>query len=333
MTLTRAPVSMLTASGAQEGNQLTVDGGKLVPRALEEPEISEVDYGEFDAQQGVLVLRMFNGQEVRIPGFPTPDRIPAGPTGPQGLAGIDGRDGLNGRNGEQGEPGCTGPQGIQGPQGLRGEPGRPGPQGLMGPQGPQGPIGPLGATGPTGPQGPVGPKGPRGDMGPQGRPGLPGPEGFMNIIVSTEEPKNVKPGTLWVNPEADYGCCSDHTTIPECPECPEPECQKVECPPCPGELTEDSPAECQEAPIMCKMYKDLFDRWPEPDGAKFWIAEIAKHSWDINSSVDQYILRGQMIKGAGPDTADGPGDCTFIGGTYEAAARRCFVAKLPWLYA
>ena len=81
------------------------------------------------------------------------------------------------------------------------------------------------------------------------------------------------------------------------------------------------------------MYKDLFDRWPEPDGAKFWIAEIAKHSWDINSSVDQYILRGQMIKGAGPDTADGPGDCTFIGGTYEAAARRCFVAKLPWLYA
>ena len=40
-----------------------------------------------------------------------------------------------------------------------------------------------------------------------------------------------------------------------------------------------------------------------------------------------------MITGAGPDTADGPGDCSKIGGTYEAAARRCFVAKLPWLYA
>lgn len=206
--LTRTPVQMIYAKGVGNQTQITVQDEKLVPSQPTETQISEISGGAYDPQQGILTLRMYNGETIKIDGFPTPDKIPIGPTGPQGLPGRDGVDGRDGRDGAAGAAGCEGPQGLIGQTGPRGEIGRQGPQGIMGPQGLQGPEGPQGPPGPTGPQGPIGPQGPRGDMGPQGRPGPRGPDGTMNIVVSTSEPSSPKPGMLWVNPDANYDCCS-----------------------------------------------------------------------------------------------------------------------------
>lgn len=207
MSLTKTPVQMIAAKGFGDQTQIVVQGEKLTPSVPTETKISEVSGGSYDAQQGILTLRMYNGETVRIEGFPISDRIPVGPTGPQGLPGRDGIDGKDGRDGAVGASGCEGPQGIMGQPGPRGETGRQGQQGIMGPYGLQGPEGVQGPPGPTGPQGPIGPQGPRGDMGPQGRTGARGPDGYMNIVVSTSAPTSPTAGMLWVNPDANYDCC------------------------------------------------------------------------------------------------------------------------------
>lgn len=206
--LTKIPTPMIRAKGEKDSSVLEVKNERLAATSPKDTEVSEVASMLFDASQGVLTLRFANGQEIRTSGFPTPDKIPAGPTGPQGLAGKDGKLGKDGRDGAAGGAGCAGPQGAIGQTGPKGETGRTGQPGPIGPTGPVGPTGLQGPIGPTGPQGPQGPKGPRGDQGPQGKPGPRGPEGFMNIVVSTTEPPEEQrvDGMLWVNPNADYNC-------------------------------------------------------------------------------------------------------------------------------
>lgn len=208
MPVTKLPSYMIRALGEKDSSVLEVKNERLSATAPTDTEVSEVSSMLYDQTQGVLTIRFFNGNEIRATGFPTAAKIPAGPTGPQGLAGIDGKNGTDGIAGAMGSAGCAGPQGAIGQTGPRGETGRTGVQGPIGPTGPQGPVGLQGPIGPTGPQGPEGPQGPRGDQGPQGKPGPKGPEGYMNIIVSTTEPKEADrvDGLLWVNPAADYSC-------------------------------------------------------------------------------------------------------------------------------
>lgn len=283
MALTRTPVEMIVAKGLADESQLVVKAEKLTVSPEIETAVSEIEDGRYDTQQGILVLQMYNGQTIQVTGFPTADKIPAGPTGPQGLPGRDGQDGKDGRDGAPGVQGCTGPQGTTGQTGPKGEQGRQGQQGVQGPTGPTGPMGPMGPMGPTGPQGPIGPTGPRGDMGPQGRPGPKGPDGFMNIIVSTIEPQDVLPGTLWVDPVANYPCCTD---------------------------TEVSEA-CRHAPIICQMYFELFGRLPDDAGAQFWLDHIENQNWDVTNQAHMFKLRRAMMLGAKGE------DCSIIGGVFE----------------
>jgi hypothetical protein len=208
MGITRIPAQMVRAKGAENASVLEVQNERLAATTPADAVVSEIESGLYDATQGVLTLTFYNGNVLRVPGLPTADKIPAGPTGPQGLAGKDGKAGKNGTDGAAGAAGCAGPQGIIGQTGPKGETGRTGQPGPAGPTGPQGPEGLQGPVGPTGPQGPQGPQGPRGEQGPQGKPGPKGPEGYMNIIVSTTEPKEEDrvDGLLWVNPNADYAC-------------------------------------------------------------------------------------------------------------------------------
>uniref|UniRef100_A0AB39CDT7 N-acetylmuramoyl-L-alanine amidase n=1 Tax=Pseudomonas phage HRDY3 TaxID=3236930 RepID=A0AB39CDT7_9VIRU len=218
--LTKIPTYMIRAKGERDSSILEVKNERLSATAPTDADVSEIESALYDETQGVLTITFYNGNQLRVPGFPVPSKIPAGPTGPQGLPGIDGKNGKDGRDGAPGGAGCAGPQGVIGQTGPKGETGRtgqPGPAGATGPQGPQGLQGPVG---PTGPQGPQGPQGPRGEQGPQGRPGPKGPEGYMNIIVSTTEPeeKDRVDGLLWVNPSVDYLC-----GVYNPPVCPEPE--------------------------------------------------------------------------------------------------------------
>lgn len=208
MGITRIPAQMVRARGAENASVLEVKNERLSATTPTDAVVSEIESGLYDATQGVMTLTFFNGTQLRIPGFPTADKIPAGPTGPQGLTGKNGKTGKDGTDGAPGSPGCAGPQGQLGQTGPKGETGRTGQQGPQGPTGPQGPEGLQGPMGPTGPQGPQGPQGPRGEQGPQGKPGPKGPEGYMNIIVSETEPKEEErvDGLLWVNPLADYAC-------------------------------------------------------------------------------------------------------------------------------
>jgi hypothetical protein len=222
--LTRIPTYMIRAKGEKDSSILEVKNERLSATAPSDADVTEIESAIYDETQGTLTFRFYNGQEMRVPGFPVPSKIPAGPTGPQGLAGIDGKNGKDGRDGAVGSAGCAGPQGVIGQTGPKGETGRTGQPGPAGPTGPQGPQGLQGPLGPTGPQGPQGPQGPRGEQGPQGRPGPKGPEGFMHIVVSTSEPeeKDRVDGLLWVNPAIDYLC-----GVYNPPVCPEPE----PCPP------------------------------------------------------------------------------------------------------
>lgn len=208
MPMTRVPTNMIRAPGERDASILEVKNERLSATAPVDADVSEISGGLYDETQGVITLRFYNGQELRITGLPVPSRIPVGPTGPQGLPGLDGKNGKDGRDGAPGPAGCEGPQGVIGQTGPKGETGRTGQPGPAGPTGPTGPQGLQGPMGPTGPQGPEGPQGPRGEQGPQGRPGPKGPEGYMNIIVSTTEPeeKDRVDGLLWVNPNADYAC-------------------------------------------------------------------------------------------------------------------------------
>jgi hypothetical protein len=313
--LTRTPVQMVQATGMADDSQIVVANEKLSVAPSTETKISEVAGGSYDSQQGVLMLRMYNGETIRIEGFATPDKIPVGPTGPQGLPGKDGKDGVDGRDGAAGPAGCAGPQGAMGQTGPRGEAGRQGQQGIMGPTGLMGPQGPQGVPGPTGPQGPIGPQGPRGDMGPQGRPGPRGPDGEMKIVVSTCEPESPEPGMLWVNPEANYPCCATAADLrPRCNCCNKPlgECDSIE-----------GNAVCHSYPIMCKMYKDLFDRLPDAEGAEAWIGLMTAMNWKETSSSDMLRLRAAMMRGANTT------DCTHIGGVYDPVAKVCNIPGMP----
>jgi hypothetical protein len=218
--LTRIPTYMIRAKGEKDSSILAVKNERLSATAPSDADVTEIESAIYDETQGTLTFRFYNGQEMRVPGFPVPSKIPAGPTGPQGLPGIDGKNGKDGRDGAVGSAGCAGPQGVIGQTGPKGETGRTGQPGPAGPTGPQGPQGLQGPLGPTGPQGPQGPQGPRGEQGPQGRPGPKGPEGFMHIVVSTAEPleKDRVDGLLWVNPAIDYLC-----GVYNPPVCPEPE--------------------------------------------------------------------------------------------------------------
>lgn len=208
MSLTRIPTNMIRAKGERDSSILEVKNERLSAVAPTDADVTEIESALYDETQGTLTFRFYNGNEIRVPGFPVPSKIPAGPTGPQGLAGTDGKNGKDGRDGAAGSAGCAGPQGVIGQTGPKGETGRTGQPGPAGPTGPQGPQGLQGIVGPTGPQGPNGPQGPRGEQGPQGRPGPKGPEGYMHIVVSTTEPeeKDRVDGLLWVNPSIDYPC-------------------------------------------------------------------------------------------------------------------------------
>lgn len=201
MSLTRTPVSMITAEGEANASDVIVADQQLAVGVPTESSISEVDSGYYDPLQGILTLYMSNGSQKKIAGFPTADKIPAGPTGPQGLPGEDGEDGKSGRDGEKGSQGCDGPEG---PKGKIGEAGRDGRDGLPGPPGIRGCAGPRGERGeigPTGPRGDIGPTGPRGEAGPAGGAGQPGPAGKVNIVVSSTDPgSSIGAGGLWVNP-------------------------------------------------------------------------------------------------------------------------------------
>lgn len=227
MSLTKIPSYMIRAKGERDSSILEVRNERLSATAPTDADVTEIESALYDETQGTLTFRFYNGNEIRVPGFPVPSKIPAGPTGPQGLAGIDGKNGKDGRDGAAGSAGCAGPQGVIGQTGPKGETGRTGQPGPAGPTGPQGPQGLQGVVGPTGPQGPQGPQGPRGEQGPQGRPGPKGPEGFMHIVISTTEPeeKDRVDGLLWVNPAIDYLC-----GVYNPPPCPEPV-------PCPEEPT------------------------------------------------------------------------------------------------
>lgn len=226
--LTRIPTFMIRAPGARDSSILEVKNERLSAIAPTDADVTEIESALYDETQGTLTFNFYNGNEMRVSGFPVPSKIPAGPTGPQGLAGIDGKNGKDGREGAAGGAGCAGPQGVIGQTGPKGETGRTGQPGPAGPTGPQGPEGRQGPVGPTGPQGPNGPQGPRGEQGPQGRPGPKGPEGFMHIVVSTAEPeeKDRVDGLLWVNPAIDYLC-----GVYNPPVCPEPEPCIVPTPP------------------------------------------------------------------------------------------------------
>lgn len=314
MSLTRTPMQMIQAKGLSDQAQIVISGEKLIAAESTETKISEVSGGSFDVQQGVLVLRMYNGENIRIEGFPTADKIPTGPTGPQGLPGKDGKDGVDGRDGAAGVAGCAGPQGAIGQTGPRGENGRAGQQGIMGPTGLMGPQGIQGPPGPTGPQGPIGPQGARGDMGPQGRPGPRGPDGKMNIVVSTCEPESPEPGMLWVNPDANYACCATAAELrPRCKCCDKP---LGECGYLPGQPP-NVPTACTDAPIICELYQELFARLPEEGAATFWLNYAKGKGWNVDSHIGAASLRLVIMQSAQPT------DCAKMGGRYDNATKTC----------
>lgn len=201
MSLTRTPLSMVRAEGTPDATNVIVEEQQLKTAVPVESSVSEVDSGYYDPLLGILTLYMSNGEQMKIAGFPTADKIPSGPTGPQGLRGEDGEPGKNGRNGEKGAPGCDGPEGPKGKTGESGKDGRDGLPGPPGIRGCQGPRGERGEQGPTGPRGDIGPTGPRGEAGPAGTAGQPGPAGKVNIVVSSTDPgSSIGGGGLWVNP-------------------------------------------------------------------------------------------------------------------------------------
>ena len=200
--LTRPVVDQISAPGSAGETEIVVRGERLAVEAPKESSISEIDFGHFDPVLGVLSLRLYNGEQVKVSGFPTADKIPAGATGPQGPRGQDGKAGKEGREGNPGDEGCEGPSGARGGIGPAGLDGRTGMQGPPGVRGLTGPRGPQGNRGTQGVLGPVGPTGPRGEPGPAGPAGQPGAAGSVNIIVSSSDPGAAGPGVLWVNPGA-----------------------------------------------------------------------------------------------------------------------------------
>lgn len=201
--LTRPVLDQIVASGLEGATEIVVQNERLSVREPTTGLISEVEYAYYDSALGVLTLTFADNETFTVSGFPTADRIKAGPTGPAGEAGESGQPGKDGKDGVAGAPGCTGPCGCRGPQGPAGADGRTGMQGPPGIRGVEGPMGPVGPIGPRGEQGPIGPSGPQGEPGPPGTAGTPGASGNVNIIVSTTDPgSGVVPGTLWVNPGA-----------------------------------------------------------------------------------------------------------------------------------
>lgn len=200
--LTRIPAQLIFAPGQASQTEVVVQQERLVVTDPLESDVSEISGGFYDWQLGELSLTLYNGDVVKIKGFPTVGNIPAGPTGPTGLPGKDGRDGRDGKDGEKGDPGCDGPPGPTGATGATGPDGRDGQMGQQGQRGCPGPKGAPGERGPTGPMGAIGPTGPQGKQGEQGRPGTAGADSKVNIVVSTTDPGNVGAGWLWVNPSA-----------------------------------------------------------------------------------------------------------------------------------
>lgn len=198
--LTKPVLEQILAKGAENESRLRVQNERVTTQPPVEVPLSEIEYGFYDQTLGILTLRFANSEQLRITGFPTFDKIPAGATGPKGPPGKDGKDGKPGKKGKDGAQGCRGDIGEKGPQGNRGSDGRQGQQGPQGPQGLQGPKGERGLQGPTGPQGAVGPTGPQGAPGPAGAAGPAGASGNVNIVVSTTDPGAVGAGWLWVNP-------------------------------------------------------------------------------------------------------------------------------------
>lgn len=199
--LTRPLVTQIYAPGQEGQTEIVVDNDKLKVSSPSESSVSEIAEGRFDDVLGVLTLTLFNGETVKISGFPVASKIPPGPTGAQGLPGKDGAPGKPGKPGKVGAPGCVGAPGERGETGSVGQEGRQGLQGPPGPRGLTGRQGPVGPQGPDGVIGPPGPTGPRGENGPAGAPGAPGAPGTVNIIVSTTDPGSAAgAGALWVNP-------------------------------------------------------------------------------------------------------------------------------------
>ena len=85
MGLTRIPTNMLRAKGAKDASVLEIESEKVVAVTPTDADVSEVEDGVYDATQGTLTLTFYNGDQLKVTGFPTADKIPQGPTGPQGL--------------------------------------------------------------------------------------------------------------------------------------------------------------------------------------------------------------------------------------------------------
>lgn len=216
--LTRPTVAQISAPGAADETEIVVNGEKLEVRERTESVISEIQSGNYDPVLGILTLTFYNGESVRIGGFPVASKIPQGPTGPQGAPGIDGLPGKPGKAGAVGAPGCEGPPGPTGGKGNTGKEGRVGPMGPPGPRGNTGPRGEVGEQGPEGEKGVVGPTGPRGEQGPAGAAGTPGAAGAANIIVSTVDPGAAAgAGAIWVNPGVATGTTPPPTNISDPP--------------------------------------------------------------------------------------------------------------------
>lgn len=66
MSLTRTPMQMIQAKGLSDQAQIVISGEKLIAAESTETKISEVSGGSFDVQQGVLVLRMYNGKTFEL---------------------------------------------------------------------------------------------------------------------------------------------------------------------------------------------------------------------------------------------------------------------------
>lgn len=202
--LQRLDITTLSAPGASSGDQVKVENQRLTTgKNAGQEAVSYFKSGSFDIVSGVLTLTHYNGTAIKVTGFPSLTSLPRGPDGDPGPRGRDGKDGADGRDGEDGAQGCTGPDGSTGATGNPGREGRPGLPGPAGLPGVRGNRGPRGRPGPDGPTGKVGPTGPTGNTGPTGPDGQPGPPGAVNIIVSSVDPGNVAPGTLWVNPNVD----------------------------------------------------------------------------------------------------------------------------------
>lgn len=151
--------------------------------------ISNITY---DVQQGVLTMIFDNGKTLKAQGFLNTFKIGAGKQGEQGDPGLPGRDGRDGLDGQKGITGC---EGEVGPEGNRGDKGPIGDTGQKGLTGDAGPTGDIGFRGIQGDRGEIGPRGERGFRGRDGK------DGYVNLIISHEDPgASLGALSVWVVP-------------------------------------------------------------------------------------------------------------------------------------